>query len=424
VTSRPLGDAALETPTGGPPAESTPAAEGSATGNKPGLIGHLRRITTSGRFIPEVDGIRFVAIGAVILFHLNGYMLARVAGAYPDHSRSWLARLALHGDYGVQLFYVLSGFILGLPFARMHLLGGPPVRLRAYFLRRVTRLEPPYLLNLLLMFAALLLFKGASAAVLAPHLAASALYQHSLVYGEMSLINGVAWSLEVEIQFYVLVPVLTAVFAVSRARERRALLVAAILIAACVHLIPAEILGRLALTIVYFLGYFLAGFLLADMYLVSWRERPSRDWRWDVLLGVSAAAAIWAVHDALAAAFVLPFLFLAMCAALFRSVVVRALLTNPLLTAIGGMCYTIYLYHFVLIAAGGRYTMRLPMPASYGGALLMQLLLLGTFVVIGSAVLFWLVERPCMRRDWPQRLVTRLGWRTLNATSRTGGASG
>ena len=382
-------------------------SSGSA-GAPTGILGRLRRITTTGRFIPEVDGIRFIAIGAVILFHLNGYMLARVADRYPDHSASWLARLALHGDYGVQLFYVLSGFILGLPFARMHLSAGPRVELRAYFLRRLTRLEPPYLLNLALMFAALVLVKGASAADLAPHLIASALYQHGLVYGEMSLINGVAWSLEVEIQFYLLVPLLTSVFAVRNTARRRGIIVAAILGSALVHLIPVAVLGRASMTIVYFLAYFLAGFLLADLYLVAWRERPTRHWKWDVVSIVAWIAIYWTVKSALLAAFVLPLLLLTAYASLFRGVAVRALLTHPLLTTIGGMCYTIYLYHFVLIAAGGRLTMELPMPASYTGALLVQLILLGSVVVAGSAVLFWLVERPCMRRDWPQRLMRRI----------------
>ncbi len=385
-----------------------------------GLLGRLRRITTSGRFIPEVDGIRFIAIGAVILFHLNGYMLARVADRYPDHGASWLARIALHGDYGVQLFYVLSGFILGLPFARSYLAGGPRVKLRAYFLRRLTRLEPPYLLNLALMFAALVFVKGESAAFLAPHLAASAVYQHGLIYGEMSLINGVAWSLEVEIQFYVLVPLLTAVFAVPQIGRRRAIIVAGMLAAALVHLIPAATLGRASMTIIYFLAYFLAGFLLADIYLVSWRERPTQDWRWDAVSVAAWIATVWVVRDPRVAAFILPLLFLTACAALFRALAVRALLTHPILTTIGGMCYTIYLYHFVLIAAGGRITMRVPMPSSYTLALLVQLLLLGAIVIAGSAVLFWLVERPCMRRDWPQQVARFFFPRVANSSTRGG----
>ena len=41
---------------------------------------------------------------------------------------------------------------------------------------------------------------------LLPHLGASIFYFHSIIYNTFSMINGVAWSLEVEIQFYLLMP--------------------------------------------------------------------------------------------------------------------------------------------------------------------------------------------------------------------------
>jgi peptidoglycan/LPS O-acetylase OafA/YrhL len=41
------------------------------------LLKRLSRETTPGRFIPELDGLRFVAIGMVILFHLNGNLFAK-----------------------------------------------------------------------------------------------------------------------------------------------------------------------------------------------------------------------------------------------------------------------------------------------------------------------------------------------------------
>ena len=56
-------------------------------------------------------------------------------------------------NVGVPLFFAISGMILGLPFARYWLLQGPKVSLRRYFLRRVTRLEPPYIASMLLLFA-------------------------------------------------------------------------------------------------------------------------------------------------------------------------------------------------------------------------------------------------------------------------------
>src|SRR5262245_10743057 len=56
------------------------------------------------------------------------------------------------GRYGVQLFFIISGFILALPFAAERLAGARPVRLKAFYLRRLTRLEPPYFLVLTIFF--------------------------------------------------------------------------------------------------------------------------------------------------------------------------------------------------------------------------------------------------------------------------------
>ena len=49
---------------------------------------------------------------------------------------------------------MISGFILGLPFARHVLANGPPVVLKQYFLRRLSRLEPPYIVAMITLFIA------------------------------------------------------------------------------------------------------------------------------------------------------------------------------------------------------------------------------------------------------------------------------
>jgi peptidoglycan/LPS O-acetylase OafA/YrhL len=158
-----------------------------------------------------MDGLRCVAIAMVILFHLNGYLLAKSAlhHSEPSLQSDWLAQIAFVGFRGVELFFVISGFILGLPFAAHHLNDAPPVNLRKYYLRHLTRLEPPYFVTVALLFVLALWVQGKTAAALYPHLAASLFYLHNLIYGTPSPAIGVAWSLEIEVQFYVLVPLLT-----------------------------------------------------------------------------------------------------------------------------------------------------------------------------------------------------------------------
>src|SRR5205807_233343 len=114
-----------------------------------------------------------------------------------------------YGWAGVQLFFAISGFILALPFAAHRLLGEKPVDLGKYFRRRLTRLEPPYILSLLGTFAfGLLISHQLSWAANGKHLLASLVYMHNLAFGHESYISTVAWTLEIEVQFYCLVPLL------------------------------------------------------------------------------------------------------------------------------------------------------------------------------------------------------------------------
>src|SRR5580692_4604220 len=114
------------------------------------MLGRLRRITRDGRWIPEIDSLRFIAIFSVFLFHLHGELLVRSGGiAVLEPRYVWLFHGIRQGYRGVELFFVISGFILGLPFARHCLKEAPKVRLGKYFLRRLTRLEPTYIVSFL-----------------------------------------------------------------------------------------------------------------------------------------------------------------------------------------------------------------------------------------------------------------------------------
>ena len=72
----------------------------------------LRRIMTSGSWIPQIDGLRFVAIASVLLFHMLGQLTARTGHAIAIQPRyDLLARLLGNGDRGVLLFFVISGTV-------------------------------------------------------------------------------------------------------------------------------------------------------------------------------------------------------------------------------------------------------------------------------------------------------------------------
>jgi peptidoglycan/LPS O-acetylase OafA/YrhL len=108
------------------------------------LLDRLRRITRDGTWIPETDGLRFLAIVSVMLFHFSGELQQRSGHLISIEPRyDWLFSMIGNGDRGVRLFFIISGMILAMPFARQYLLQAKKVSLRKYYMRRLTRLEPP-----------------------------------------------------------------------------------------------------------------------------------------------------------------------------------------------------------------------------------------------------------------------------------------
>ena len=367
------------------------------------LLG-FRRVTASTAYIPEVDGFRFVALTCVLIFHLAGDVLRHSPPSYRlTLDEDWFFWLTQRLNFGVQLFFVVSGFVLALPFATRYLLQGPPVSLRRYLLRRVTRLEPPYIVALLLFFCLKLIGARGSAPTLLPHFWASVGYVHNLVYGVPSDINFVAWSLEIEVQFYLLAPLLTFLFfQPKRHWVRRTFLVFAMLFSAAIPLFlpPNE---RIGLSLLGQFPYFLAGILLADVYVVHRDTFQTRAWWGDVFAVGSGITVLLLLPNQTALTFLGPLVVFAGYFAVFKSRYVRRVLSLALIATIGGMCYSIYLLHNYVIACAGYLTEPLSSGWPFEARLLLQFVLLSPLVLGVSGVFFKLIEQPCMKPDWPLR---------------------
>ena len=145
----------------------------------------------------------------------------------------------------------------------------------------------------------------------------------------------------------------------------------------------------------------LLGFLLADGYLVEGRRGFPRTIGWD-LAGMAAWIALGAglIKVATPRPLLLPAIFLAYAAA-FRGRWTNALLCRPVITTIGGMCYTIYLYHLQLIEACGRFTWAVWRPdGPFWMNYLVQCGLMVAPILAICAALFAFCERPFMRPGW------------------------
>jgi peptidoglycan/LPS O-acetylase OafA/YrhL len=370
------------------------------------LYSKLARVTSTGEYLSAVDGFRFLSILAVLLDHSTYHFLAvrtgqKLGSEYYRHFDSRLVHLFFMGHVGVLLFFAISGFVLGLPFARAWIGGRPQPSLRNYFLRRITRIEPPYILNLAICF----LFVGGVAFLAARErpFVASLFYLHNIIYGKYSTINNVAWSLEIEVQFYVLAPLLAYVFAVKSVFWRRLILISAMAafgILAHVQLIPHGP-AYLRYTLLSFLQYFLAGFLLADLYETGALRR--RGFLWDGVALVAAAGLVYGIGWQWPRTYwLMSFPVLLLWIAGFRGRIANWFFTLRPIATFGGMCYTTYLWHnFLLIWTGGLFAALTPRSWPLGAQVLFANAI--TLPVLGAAcaVLFYFTEKPFMGNGIP-----------------------
>jgi peptidoglycan/LPS O-acetylase OafA/YrhL len=368
-----------------------------------GLLAKLSRSTSSGNLIPEIDGLRCLAIAMVIAFHLARYVVEKTPTPFaPSAFDARLFQLLRTGHIGVQLFFIISGFVVAMPFANQRLLGEKKVSLRRYFLRRLIRIEPPYIIALIFwLFAFGISGLGenhASFATLLRHFPASLFYLHNLIYHEPSWVLPPAWSLEIEIQFYILAPLLTCIFCIKDALLRRSVLTAAILVGAIAQpwlRTPGQVNG---LHLDQELHYFLIGLLLVDFYILNWRQTEARHPLVGDLLATIALLALPLALIREPNQILIAMLLLIFVAAVLRSRYWRAIFQNPWIYTFGGMCYTTYLYHGFFKALPGHFTIRWQIGHTFWLNFLIQAAVLTPIIVIGSAILFLLTEKPFMRR--------------------------
>ena len=406
-------------------AEHTPlTCEVSAAIAEPRTAVTAESVRTEVGYIPAIEGLRGIAVLWVVLFH---YVVVR-SGQFADPFVAWIdassiAKIIVRNGYlGVDLFFLITGFLLTLPWFKHAMEGRNPPAAREFYVRRVRRIVPAYYVQLAILFFVCVpllnpdLWRASRGFVLG-NLGLHVLFLHYLTpYSAASLlINGALWTLQLEMQYYLLLPLIAVWFVRAPYVAGATLFAAAVIwrtqalhdlqplislygaIGARWNLPEATLRHFAGTQLPAYLGHFALGILCGRAWLANGATTPNRAAA--TLLGVLAMCALVSLHAVLSGAtswlgeqawVLIP---LAMAVAIWagisrRPAWGRSLLGVAPLAFIGRISYSMYLYHLPSLYLFNKYA-----PPLAGFAFPVYF---GTIVAL-STLSFYFVERPFMR---------------------------
>lgn len=327
------------------------------------------------RRITELDGLRGLAALAVLVYHYS-YRYNELYG----HPEIWVPWQTAYGQYGVTLFFMISGFVIF-----MSLQGKPDVK--RFVWSRFTRLYPAYWLAVALTFIAVQAFDLPGRETTP----GEAMLNVTMLQSWFGVphVDGVYWTLGLELSFYAWTGIILACGKLDRIYT-----IGMIWLAVAVVFKLADIPGRFDLNYLFhqtFLfgvwPYFFAGILFYKVYA---GEKTRKHF-----IGLACClAAIWLTGrldtSLLACGFYV--LFIGMLGGWLK------ILGHPVMLWLGAISYSLYLVHqnigYILIRE-----LKLAGMHAYGA-----IAVTGVVAIVLATAMTYLYERPLakyLRRKSP-----------------------
>lgn len=166
-------------------------------------------MTFRDRTFPALNAVRAAGAIMVLLTHA-----AFNTGRIND---GWVGAMLARFDFGVTLFFVLSGFLLARPWFLAAALGNREPSTRHYLWKRALRILPLYWVVVVVAFLVDPLNDDATWEDWVSHLTLTQLYRHDLLASSLTQM----WSLCTEVAFYLLLPLICLALVSRRATTLR-----------------------------------------------------------------------------------------------------------------------------------------------------------------------------------------------------------
>lgn len=353
----------------------------------------------------------FRGLGALMIVLYHAYQHSRSVATYV-YEGTPLHALLRSLDSGVALFMVLSGFVVFLPLARACIQRDARPSVRGFLIRRAIRIVPLYYIAIVVVWTSRYTGSHEQWLDLLLHLTFTQVFDSTYIFWTI----GPAWSLAVEVQFYVLIAALTPAFYGASGRLATPAARTNALLAACMLIIAASLAYKIWAYYVaqrpeldYAIYYSLPakadllalGMLLAVLVARSTERKPMpaalRGGLLSVGLLICAGAIVWRASVPLVDQFFHSLCGLAALCVLAATVGSPAgapltkAMSSRVPTALGLISYSVYLWHEpIMILLSDRRLLNFEHAAAFPLATLIFVAL----TLIGGAVSYAVIEHP------------------------------
>ena len=372
----------------------TATAESPATAQTVDQAGEVRSA--------RIESLRAVAALAVFAGHVfgqaNAYDPARTLDTFAD-------RALLGGGFGVYLFFALSGYLLFWPYAKRDYARGEPVDYGRYARNRALRILPLYFVVVVVV-----LLVGEGGGTVKQWLTWLSFSENFTTdRTDLTEVNGVMWSLVVELHFYLALPFFATALAwlATRSLGRAAVVLGVVGLASFVLRYLTlydegggeEPLLDYSLPSTFF--FFVAGMLVA-LLRIAWERHPPRFVRGPLAWAetwMAGSVVFWLLvfddytHGYLAA--VASALLVGACVLPLRTGPLVRVLEWRVLAFLGVVSYSYYMWHLPILESIGE--------TSWAPDSTLGLLVLSLPICVAAAYLSYrFVESPFLRlrRRW------------------------
>lgn len=175
----------------------------------------MKRKTIPDGYLPVIDGLRAVCMLLIFFFH-SWQQTWLSASFHIGNKIISLEPFQRYGYIAIDAFFVISGFCLFYPVARNMFGEARAQSVKEFYIKRIRRIIPAYyfmlILLLILPVLSYTIYDPKSPIDLIKHFGSHALFLH--IYNPQTLGSTIstAWTLGIEVAFYVFFPIISKVF--------------------------------------------------------------------------------------------------------------------------------------------------------------------------------------------------------------------